>query len=102
MQLQPAKEIKIQTPIDFSERDISELRGKPIVRGETTALYTFSGEPRAILIETVHPNGIVVVMPTTNVTLSRVKNGCKNGRASHHLCRHRRIAERNKKDKRDY
>ena len=67
-----AKEVKIQAPINFSHRDIDTLRGKPITKGEKTALYTFSGEPRPIAVEAVDPDEIVVVMPTTNVTMSEV------------------------------
>lgn len=66
----PAKKVEFKSSTKLSERDIARFIGKPVVKGEKTALYTFAGEPRLILIGDVKPAEIVVIEPDTNIITS--------------------------------
>jgi len=70
IQLSAAQRVELRTPPDFSERDMARLIGKPVTKGEKTALYAFSGEPRPVTIENVSPAGIVVIANTTEIVTS--------------------------------
>ncbi len=71
-EIQPsaAETIEVRVPPDFSERDQCRLIGKPVTKGEKTALYTFSGEPRPVTVEDVKPSGIVVITTATEIGTS--------------------------------
>lgn len=70
IQLPAAKKIKLLVPPDYSERDTARLIGKPVSQGEKTAVYTFSGKPRIIIIADTMPNEVVLINSTTNVETS--------------------------------
>ena len=71
-QVQPsvAQKVELHVPGDFSERDSARLIGKPVTKGEKTALYTFSGEPRPIVVADTKPTGIAIIASTTDVVTS--------------------------------
>ena len=71
-EIQPsaAQKVELRVPTDFSERDTSRLIGKPVMKSEKTALYSFSGEPRPITVEDVEPSGIVIITATTKIVTS--------------------------------
>lgn len=73
IELPAAKKVELRTSTDLSERDIARFIGKPVVKGEKTALYTFSGEPRLIVIGNVTPAGIVVIESTTDIKISSME-----------------------------
>lgn len=75
IQLPPGQKVELRVPSDFSERDVSRFIGKPVTKGEKTALYTFSGEPRLVKVTDVKPDGIVVIATTTEVVISSAETG---------------------------
>ncbi len=66
-----AEKVELQVSGDFSEGDVARFVGKPVAKKEKTALYTFSGEPRPVLVADVRPGALAVVTASTEVTLSR-------------------------------
>jgi transitional endoplasmic reticulum ATPase len=62
-----AIKVELLVPQDFSQRDIARFIGKPVVKNEKTALYSFSGEPRVIVVAATDPVGIVQINPNTEV-----------------------------------
>lgn len=70
IQLPAAKKIKLLVPPDYSERDTVRLIGKPVSQGEKTAVYSFSGKPRIIIIADTLPNEVVLINSTTSVETS--------------------------------
>jgi len=60
----------LRVPPDFSDRDVARIVGKPLCAGETTAVFTFSGEPRPIRVVETSPQGIVVLEPATEIVTS--------------------------------
>jgi len=65
-----AAKVELQAPADFSERDAARFIGKPVVKGEKTALFTFSGESRLVVVKDTLPKGVVVLAPTTDIDTS--------------------------------
>jgi len=65
-----ARRAEIRTGGEHSGRDAVRFIGKPILAGERTALFTFSGEPRLFNIRSTEPEGIVLVTPATEVVLT--------------------------------
>jgi transitional endoplasmic reticulum ATPase len=68
------KKIELYVPTDFSERYLSRLYGKPMVKGEKTAYHTFSGEPRLIIVSENFPKGIGIIDKSTKVITSIIEN----------------------------
>ncbi len=68
--LPAAEQIEIAVPRDFGERDAVRLIGKPLCPGETTAQYSFSGDPRLIRVIATRPAGPVVVSSATVIKRS--------------------------------
>jgi transitional endoplasmic reticulum ATPase len=64
-----ADKLELIAPADFSDRDAVRFIGKPLTAGEKTALYSFSGESRAISVASVRPPSITVVTPATEIRL---------------------------------
>jgi transitional endoplasmic reticulum ATPase len=54
-----AKRLLLSVPKDFTERDVVRFIGKPLARGEQTALFTFSGEARGFTVAETEPAGVV-------------------------------------------
>ena len=75
-EIQPpaAQKIELRVPPDFSERDTARLIGKPVTKGEKSAFYTFSGEPRVVTVADVKPSGIVVITSTTDIVTSDMES----------------------------
>lgn len=71
-EIQPpvAQKIELRVPPDFLERDMARFIGKPVTRGEKTALYSFSGDPRPVTVADVKPSGIVAIASTTDIVTS--------------------------------
>jgi transitional endoplasmic reticulum ATPase len=71
-EIQPAcaDRVEMRVPTDFSERDAARFIGKPVVKGEKTALFTFSGEPRLIVVTDTRPHDVVVLSPATDITVA--------------------------------
>ena len=67
VQLSPAKSVQLYVDSDFSDNDIVRLIGKPLSKGEKTAIFTFSGEPRLIQVADATPGKIVWISPKTKV-----------------------------------
>jgi len=66
-----ASVMELKTSEEFSDRDRVRFIGKPLVAGEKTALFTFSGEARLFTITSTDPaDGIVKVAPTTRMDLA--------------------------------
>ncbi|MBA7688216.1 ATP-dependent zinc metalloprotease FtsH [subsurface metagenome] len=65
-----AQKVELRVPPDFLERDIARFIGKPVTKGEKTALYTFAGEPRLILVGNVKPAGTVLITSATDIVTS--------------------------------
>ena len=59
-----ATRVQLRAPQEVSERDIARFIGKPVVKGEKTALYTFSGKPRSVEILDVTPATVAVIDTT--------------------------------------
>ncbi len=74
IQFPTAQKIELRVPPDFSERDTARLIGKPVTKGEKSAFYTFSGEPRLFTVSDAKPSGIVVIAPTTNIVTSGMES----------------------------
>jgi len=74
IELSAAKKVELRAPTNLSERDIARFIGKPVVKGEKTALYTFSGEPRLIVIGDVEPADVVIIESTTDITTSGMED----------------------------
>jgi len=71
--LQPtfASRVELQVPSDFTGRDAARFVGKPVVRGEKTALFTFSGESRVVVVRETRPGEEVVVLsPATDIAVA--------------------------------
>ena len=66
----PAQNITLKVPPDFLKTDTARFIGKPVAKGEKTAVYAFSGESRLIIIDDVKPASLVVIGPGTEITLS--------------------------------
>ena len=71
-----AGKVVLRVPPNFSARDVVRFIGKPLTRGEKTALYTFGGEARLIEVAEAGPGRIVVVVPSSDVrtTSSRAED----------------------------
>ena len=71
-EIQPpnAQKIELLVPPDFSERDTARLIGKPVTKGEKSAFYTFSGEPRIVTVASIKPEGICVICADTDLSTS--------------------------------
>ncbi|HUT76102.1 MAG TPA: hypothetical protein VM285_00355, partial [Polyangia bacterium] len=68
--LPEAEEIELAVHKDFGEREAVRLIGKPLCAGETTAQYSFSGDPRLIRVIATRPSGPVLVSRTTAIKRS--------------------------------
>lgn len=68
-EIEPVSAVKVElsASTDISERDIARFIGKPVVKGEKTALYTFSGEPRLIVVTDAKPAEIVIIGADTDI-----------------------------------
>jgi transitional endoplasmic reticulum ATPase len=62
-----AGKVVLKVPPNFTKRDVVRFIGKPLTRGEKTALYTFGGEARLVEVAEAGPGRIVVVAPSTDV-----------------------------------
>ena len=63
----PSRRIALRVPSDFSKRDAVRFIGKPLVRGEKTALFTFSGETRLVVVTETGHEGMALVTPATEI-----------------------------------
>lgn len=57
----------LRVPSDFSKTDVVRFVGKPLVRGEKTALFTFGGETRPVEVTDTSPDGVVVLTPSSEI-----------------------------------
>jgi transitional endoplasmic reticulum ATPase len=64
------EQLELVAPPDFSDRDAVRFIGKPLIAGEKTALYSFSGESRSVTVADVRPPGIALVTPATEIRLT--------------------------------
>lgn len=62
-----ATRVELRTPSDFSPRDVRRLFGKPLSRGEETALYTFTGEARIVGVAEISPSSPSIIGPSTEI-----------------------------------
>ncbi len=71
-----ASKVVLRVPPNFTKRDVVRFIGKPLTRGEKTALYTFGGEARLVEVAEAGPGRIVVVTPSSDVrtTSSRTED----------------------------
>ena len=65
-----AGRIELRVPSDFAKKDTARFIGKPVIKGEKTALYTFSGESRLVTVTDSTPGNIVVISPATQIVTS--------------------------------
>ena len=65
-----ARRVDIRASVEFGTRDAVRFIGKPLVAGEKTALFTFSGEPRVFTIKSTEPKDLVTITPTTEIVLA--------------------------------
>ena len=65
-----ARRVDIRVSVEFGTRDAVRFIGKPLVAGEKTALFTFSGEPRVFTIKSTEPKDIITITPTTEIVLA--------------------------------
>jgi transitional endoplasmic reticulum ATPase len=72
-QPEEAQTVELRVSSDFSERDEVCFVGKPVTKGEKTAIYTFAGQPRTVEILKTNPSGIVVITAATNITTTGAK-----------------------------
>ena len=70
-----ADQAELFVPEDFNEGDLARLIGKPLTRGEKTALYTFSGQPRIIEIISVSADTISILSSDTKIVTRNKKTG---------------------------
>jgi transitional endoplasmic reticulum ATPase len=68
-----ASRVELQVPGDFSPSDAARFIGKPVVKGEKTALFTFSGESRVVVVRDTRPSDVVVLSPTTDIAAAGAK-----------------------------
>ncbi len=59
--------IELSGPTDLAEWEIRRLFGKPLSRGEKTALFAFTGEARFIEVTNLNPGSLAVVTAGTEV-----------------------------------
>ncbi len=71
----PALRVDLHAPASFPRADSVRFIGKPLVTGEKTAVFTFSGEARPVTVTATAPPGHVVVTPATDVRISSVQAG---------------------------
>ncbi|MBI4333987.1 MAG: AAA family ATPase [Chloroflexi bacterium] len=74
MQPAEAQKVELKVPADFStQRDTARFVGKPVARGEKTALYTLAGDARVFEVGPVVPRGIVTIVANTEIVISRTE-----------------------------
>jgi transitional endoplasmic reticulum ATPase len=62
-----ARKVQLSVPADFSDKERTGMQGKPVVEGEETAFFTFTGEPRPVVVVRTEPKGICVITSETEV-----------------------------------
>lgn len=62
-----AAKVNLRASASLSPRELTRLGGKPVVKGEKTAVFMFSGGALSIRVEDTSPSGIVVIGPQTEV-----------------------------------
>lgn len=73
--LPPAQRVELVVTPDYQAlADNKRLHGKPVSPGESTALYSLSGQPRVIQIAKVHPCGLAVIVPQTEI-VTKLREG---------------------------
>lgn len=73
VQLSPAKSVQLYVDSDFSDNDTVRLIGKPLSKGEKTAVFTFSGEARLIQVADTTPGKIVWISQKTKIVTLTAK-----------------------------
>lgn len=63
--LPDAVKVELAVAGEFGEREAARLIGKPLTSGETTAQYSFGGDPKPIRVIATSPAGPVVVSRST-------------------------------------
>jgi transitional endoplasmic reticulum ATPase len=66
----PAEQVRVTAPSEFLPRDVVRLVGKPVIKSEKTAVFTFAGDPRMIQIADTKPSGIVLLSNSTEIVIS--------------------------------
>ena len=66
----PAEQVRVTAPSEFLQRDVVRLVGKPVIKSEKTAVFTFAGDPRMIQITDTKPSGIVLLSSNTEIIVS--------------------------------
>ncbi len=69
----PCTRLALRVPSDFSERDAIRFIGKPISQNERTALFSFSGQTRPMVVTAVSPEEIVLVSSETEITTTALQ-----------------------------
>ena len=65
-----AEAVELRVPGDFGDRDAVRFIGKPLARGERTALYSFSGDARPVTVALVRPTWPALVTPATEIRVT--------------------------------
>jgi len=63
-----ARRVQLNVPVDFSDKEREGIMGKPITDGEETAFFTFTGEPRPVVVVRTDPKGVCAITADTQVT----------------------------------
>jgi transitional endoplasmic reticulum ATPase len=65
-----AERVELVVTMDYqASPDNQRLRGKPVSPGESTAMYSLSGQPRVIQVAKVHPSGVALIGPQTEIVV---------------------------------
>lgn len=62
-----AEEAALVVPKDFTKSDFIRFIGKPLTASETTAIFSFGGEPREFRVKETRPGGIVLIKTATRL-----------------------------------
>jgi transitional endoplasmic reticulum ATPase len=69
-----ARKVVLRVPADFGKRDVVRFIGKPVTRGEKTALFAFSGETRLVVVAEADPEHVALITPTTSVRITSAQD----------------------------
>ena len=64
-----AQNVSISVLSEFPDKYKDQLTGKPVVKGEKTAIYTFTGKPKLLTIRETKPEEIVIIGVSTNISI---------------------------------
>ncbi|MGD0551454.1 MAG: AAA family ATPase [Sedimentisphaerales bacterium] len=77
--LSPAQRVELVVTADYQASvDNKRLYGKPVSQGENTVLYSLSGQPRVIQIAKLHPSGLAIIGPQTEIVTKLCEDAVNN------------------------